>query len=224
MRIGIAAISVCLTLWAAAPATATPTRIEFSGRLGFVNPAGNVDPSVQSGQAFTGSFEADLDGVTPEPPNSPIPIPNQASYRVPISGFTLSTGNLTLAFAGTGTTTILDDEISTASDEVLVAIEGLLSTPALGTGGDLFLLIGFADDTQTIHASTDFLFPTSDAPWSSIGFTLFEYVPPGRTLQSKFFGSITSWQVVPEPGSAALLAFGLAWLGCFPLERRRRIS
>lgn len=197
--------------WSPPRRRATPTTLAYSGFVSFVNTNVGLDTSIQLLTPLSGTLVVDFDASLPDRPDDPN-FPNEGLHYVQVDRFDLSVGDYVLDFSGMGSVVVFDEDVSFSADLVRIFLGNLGSAPQLGFGGELGILIDFGDETREFVTSTDFLFPLDRADWTSAGFALRETIP-GTGLQTKFFGSIESWQVVPEPSTGWLLCTGLLGLG-----------
>jgi hypothetical protein len=190
-----------------AGAGAAPITIEFSGRTLFVSAGSGFDSSVGNGTAFQGRIVVDLDAPVPDRPDDP-QFPLVGLHYVQVDDFLFTVGNYTIRGGGLSTLNVHDEDPTFSGDLVRLGLTGLASSPGFIPGSSLSMLFDFGDETHDFVTSTDFLFPTDLSDWTGGGLTFTEFAS-GVGFVPKFLATTETWQVTPEPASAALVTVGL---------------
>lgn len=207
-------LAVAVALLAAAPAAATPVRIDFSGTFSAaLDPAGLLD-GLDLGTPFAGFVEYDSSW--------------RASFQGNYSSPTASSGRIRITFAGGNTTRLGEVRVSVVNDgphgdELLVssmfAPTSVIFTPTEILRFDL-VIVAFRDPTGAMF-SNEFLpgamppdlaaqVETQGCRWSAPT----QFQPCNALVEDTFLATlrIDSYTMVPEPASALLVALGISLL------------
>lgn len=221
-----------LVLAAPAVAIGSPFTIIVSGTVSSVeDPSSSLDPSVVVGASYSASFTLDSTGVDNRSDDNSIGF---FSPRFDPFGATGQIGSLSLVDNGAGlglqdNVPFLDQGVITMRDILSlqfrdVTIPGVpcVSDGLLGGACQTFA-IHLTDPTASALSSDQIpgLFPSLSA-WSATTMTMgMLHLPVSHSQFLRVRGTVEQFTVVPEPGSAVLIGFGLAGLATRWRPRRR---
>ncbi len=199
---------LCAALICAGASHATVIPYEASGTVSSV---GGSITSVSAGNAYSITFMID-DSISDGNPN-----PLGGSYSGAVTSYSFTVG----AYAAAGSTDLqIHDGLTANGDQILVD-DSSPGGPLLdGLAPNVFNLVRLSDFTATALSSDAIPPPStvgfpSNPSWTSTYF----YLAFGAS--SFVSGTLTQVQVVPEPSSALLTAFGIAGL---TIWRRRHAT
>lgn len=213
---GLKPVLLAFALLLLAPAAgAAPVTVLMTGTWNvFEDTGGVLDGSVGLGTAFTLTFSYD-DATPDDDPSS-----SAGYYLFGGGAYTLEieTGNYTISASPTSTTELALTVTGGGGGDLTLYTEGF---DVAGPGSPSFGFLSYLNPSAFGLPAGTF---SSDAlvglPWGALAGALNVYFfgSDDGVDFVELSGEPTSLTVVPEPGSAVLVALGLAWVGA----RRRR--
>lgn len=198
----------------ATPASATSVTVVMGGTWTQVDDKGHVvDGTVHVGTTFSATLVYD-DATTDSNTD-----PGQGNYFVAPAkfSFTLSTGAYTFTHvvAGANEIDVFNLPVIDGGDSVAVYAESFTSSPSLPAFGLNYANPSFNSPSGTALSSKSLIgIPWNVAAWSSRAMTFFADIADGNP--ATYFdleGQVSSFTLVPEPGTLALVALGVAAIG-----------